>query len=56
MHDFRRRPADLTPEQKQALEALFGRVPVLGQIYHMRWQATAIITSVEISSGSPRSL
>jgi transposase len=42
MHDFRRRPQDLAPEQKQALEALFERVPVLGQIYHQRWQATAI--------------
>jgi transposase len=42
MHDFRRRPEDLSPEKKQELEALFGRVPVLGQIYHQRWQATAI--------------
>lgn len=42
MHDFRRRPEDLTPEKQQALHALFARVPVLGQIYHQRWQATAI--------------
>jgi transposase len=42
MHDFRRRPEDLTPEKKQELDALFARVPVLGQIYHQRWQATAI--------------
>jgi transposase len=42
MHDFRRRPENLSPEKKQALEELFGKVPVLGQIYHQRWQATAI--------------
>jgi transposase len=42
MHDFRRRPQDLKPEQAQALEELFERVPVLGQIYHLRWQATRI--------------
>jgi transposase len=42
MHDFRRRPQDLKPEQTQALEALFEKVPVLGQIYFLRWQATQI--------------
>ena len=42
MHDFRRRPGDLKPEQTQALNDLFDKVPVLGQIYHMRWEATAI--------------
>ena len=42
MHDFRRRPEDLKPEQTQALDDLFEKVPVLGQIYHLRWQATAI--------------
>jgi transposase len=42
MHDFRRRPDDLRPEQAQALEDLFERVPVLGQAYHMRWEVTAI--------------
>jgi transposase len=42
MHDFRRRPLDLQPENTQALEDLFEEVPVLGQIYHLRWQATAI--------------
>jgi transposase len=42
MHDFRRRPQDLKPEQAQALDELFERVPVLGQIYHLRWQATKI--------------
>jgi transposase len=42
MHDFRRRPEDLKPAQKQELDALFARLPVLGQIYHYRWQVTAI--------------
>src|ERR1700674_140482 len=42
MHDFRRRPRDLKAENSQALEDLFEKVPVLGQIYHLRWQATAI--------------
>jgi transposase len=42
MHDFRRRPKDLKPENIQALDDLFEKVPVLGQIYHLRWQATAI--------------
>src|SRR5271170_5762685 len=42
MHDFRRRPQDLKPDQKKELEALFNRVPVLGQIYHQRWEVTAI--------------
>lgn len=42
MHDFRRRPEDLKPEQTQALEDLFEKVPTLGVIYHLRWQATAI--------------
>ena len=42
MHDFRRRPEDLKPAQTQALEGLFERVPQLGVIYHLRWQATAI--------------
>lgn len=42
MHDFRRRPKDLTPEKVKALEELFEKIPALGQIYHLRWQATAI--------------
>jgi transposase len=42
MHDFRRRPEDLKPEQTQALEALFEKVPLLGVIYHLRWSATQI--------------
>jgi transposase len=42
MHDFRRRPKDLKPEKIKALDELFEKVPVLGQIYDLRWQATAI--------------
>jgi transposase len=42
MHDYRRRPEDLKPEQRQALEALFDKVPLLGVIYHQRWEATQI--------------
>ena len=42
MHDFRRRPEDLKPERIQALDDLFEKVPTLGVIYHMRWQATKI--------------
>jgi transposase len=42
MHDFRRRPEDLKPEKARALEELFEKVPVLGVIYHLRWQATRI--------------
>ena len=36
MHDFRRRPKDLKVENTQALDALFEKVPVLGEIYHLR--------------------
>jgi len=42
MHHFRRRPEDLKPEQTEALEALFDKVPLLGVIYHLRWDATRI--------------
>jgi transposase len=42
MHDFRRRPQDLKAAQIEALDTLFEKVPTLGVIYHMRWQATAI--------------
>ena len=42
MHDFRRRPEDLKPAQVEALDALFEKVPTLGMIYHLRWQATRI--------------
>src|ERR1700729_682866 len=47
MHDFRRRPEDLKPEKKKELEALFNRVPVLGQIYHQRWEVTAIFDTAQ---------
>ena len=47
MHDFRRRPEDLKPEQTAALEALFGKVPMLGVTYHLRWEATAIFDTVQ---------
>jgi transposase len=42
MHDFRRRPEDLKSEQTQALANLFDKVPTLGVVYHIRWQATEI--------------
>ena len=42
MHDYRRRPENLTPEKTQGLEALFDKVPMLGVIYHQRWEATQI--------------
>lgn len=42
MHDFRRRPEDVKPEAQEALDVLFDKVPVLGQIYSLRWQATRI--------------
>ena len=47
MHDFRRRPEDLEPEQAEALEALFEKVPALGVIYHLRWEATAIFDTAQ---------
>ena len=46
MHDFRRRPQDLKPAQVQDLDALFEKVPTLGVIYHLRWQATEIFDTV----------
>jgi transposase len=42
MHEFRRRPEDLKPEKTQELETLFEKVPMLGVIYHLRWNATKI--------------
>ena len=41
-HDYRRRPEDLKPEQTQGLEDLFAKVPLLGVIYHQRWEVTQI--------------
>ncbi len=53
MHDFRRRPDDLKPEQKEALEALFEKVPTLGLIHSLRWQATRIFdTAKNVKAGA----
>lgn len=56
MHDFRRRPEDLKPEQADALDALFGRVPTLGVIYHLRWEATAIFNTVQDAAAAARAV
>jgi transposase len=56
MHDFRRRPEDLKPEQAAALEALFEELPTLGVIYHLRWQATAIFDSATSRRSAARAL
>lgn len=53
MHDFRRRPEDLKPEQTEALEGLFKTVPTLGVIYRLRWEATAIFdTAHDVATAS----
>jgi transposase len=46
MWEFRRRPADLTAEQAEALEALFQELPVLRVIHALRWQLTDIFDTV----------
>jgi len=56
MYDFRRRPEDLTPERTRALEALFERVPILGVIYHLRWQATRIFDTAPDRATAAREL
>jgi transposase len=56
MHDFRRRPEDLKPEQTAALEALFEKVPTLGVIYHLRWQATAIFDTARNRATAAKAL
>jgi transposase len=56
MHDFRRRPQDLTAEQTKALEDLFEKVPTLGLIYHLRWQATAIFDTAGSAAAAARAL
>lgn len=56
MHDFRRRPEDLKPEQTQALEALFEKVPQLGVIYHLRWQATEIFDTAPNRAAAAQAL
>ena len=42
MWEFRRRPQDLTAEQRAALEGLFQEVPALRQVHALRWGLTAI--------------
>jgi transposase len=56
MHDFRRRPEDLKPEQTEALAELFERVPTLGVIYHLRWQATGIFDTAANPRAAARAL
>jgi transposase len=56
MHDFRRRPEDLKPEQTQALEDLFEKVPLLGVIYHLRWNATKIFDTAPNRAAAARAL
>jgi transposase len=45
MWEFRRRPAEQTPTQAEALEALFQEVPALRVIHALRWELTAIFDS-----------
>jgi transposase len=56
MHDFRRRPEDLKPEATQALEDLFEKVPFLGVIYHLRWNATKIFDTAPDRTAAARAL
>ena len=56
MHDFRRRPEDLKPEQQEALEALFEKVPTLGLIHSLRWQATRIFDTAKNVKAGPKAL
>jgi transposase len=56
MHDFRRRPEDLTPEKASALADLFEKVPVLGVIYHQRWEATQIFDTATDKAAAAQAL
>jgi transposase len=56
MHDFRRRPEDLKPEQTQALDDLFEKVPLLGVIYHLRWNATKIFDTAPNRAAAAQAL
>lgn len=56
MHDFRRRPEDVTAEQTKALEELFNKVPTLGVIYHLRWRATQIFDTAGSPAAAARAL
>ena len=42
MWEFRRRPEDLTAQQREALEALFEEIPTLRSIYELRWKLTRV--------------
>ena len=56
MHDFRRRPEDVKPEQTEALEALFEKVPTLGVIHSLRWQATEIFDTATDAATAAKAL
>jgi len=56
MHDFRRRPEDLKPTQVEALDALFEKVPNLGVIYHLRWEATQIFDTAADRQAAAKAL
>jgi transposase len=45
MWEFRRRPAELTPDQSAALEKLFQQLPELRVIHQLRWELTDIFDS-----------
>jgi transposase len=42
MWEFRRRPEDLEPTQRAALDELFVRLPTLRLVYDLRWDLTRI--------------
>jgi transposase len=56
MHDYRRRPEDLTAEQTQRLEDLFEKVPTLGVIYHFRWQVTQVFDTAANRAAAAQAL
>jgi transposase len=56
MHDFRCRPENLDAARTQVLEDLFARVPVLGAIYHLRWDATRIFDTAEDREAAAQAL
>ena len=46
MWEFRRRPADLTPEDKEKLEGLFRKLPQLRTLYELRVRFQRIFDTV----------
>jgi transposase len=56
MHDYRRRPEDLKPAQKQGLDNLFEKVPMLGVIYHQRWEVTRIFDTAVDRAAAAKAL